>query len=259
MKRVKNVVLAGVAALALVIGLFGVGRAVGVANAQSPTPTAPTAPTGQPPINTLDQSFWTALAGKLGISVDQLTTAVKAAAKDVVASELQAGHITQDQATQINSRVDQWQPGQGLPFGHGGGPGRGGPGGPGGPIGGPAVFDAAAKALGMTTADLQTALQSGQTLSAIAQSKGVSADTVKAAIVAAKKAEVDAAVTAGRLTSDQATQIKQQIDQEAASQSLDDMLRGPGHFDGGPGGPGGHGFPGGPQQTPVAPTATPGA
>ncbi|MFN8485743.1 MAG: hypothetical protein U0768_22095 [Anaerolineae bacterium] len=249
MKRVKSVVLAGIAALALLAGVVGWGVVANVANAQGPTPTAPT---GHPPVNTLEQSFWQALPSKLGISQDALTTAVKAAAKDAVASELAAGRITQDQATQMNTRIDAWQFGQGLPLGHGG---KGGPGGPGGPgFGGQAVFDAAAKALGMTSADLQTALQSGQTLSAIAQSKGVSADTVKAAIVAAKKAEVDAAVTAGRLTADQATQMKQQIDQEAASQTLDNMLRGGRHFDGGRG-PGG---PGAPQQTP-APGATPGA
>ncbi len=259
MKRLTRVVLGSVVALALLVGLFGVGRVASVANAQSPTPAAPTAPTGQPPVNTLDQSFWTALAGKLGISLEQLTSAVKSAAKDVVSSELTAGHITQDQATQMNTRVDQWQPGQGLPFGHGGGRGHGGPGDFGGPNGGQAVFDAAAKALGMTTADLQTALQSGQTLSAIAQSKGVSADTVKAAIVAAKKAEVDAAVTAGRLTANQATQIKQQIDQEAATQTLDNMLHG-GRGHGGPGGPGGPGGRGpANQQTPAAPSTAPGA
>ncbi|MFN8496643.1 MAG: hypothetical protein U0641_02220 [Anaerolineae bacterium] len=252
MKRVKSVVLAGAAALALLIGVLGWGAVTNVANAQAPTPAAPTAPTGQPPVNTLDQSFWTALAGKLGITQNALITAVKAAAKDTVASALQSGSLTQDQATQANTRIDAWQPGQGLPLGKGG---HGGPGDFGGPMSGQAVFDAAAKALGMTTADLQTALQSGQTLSAIAQSKGVSADTVKAAIVAAKKAEVDAAVTAGRLTADQATQMKAQIDQEAASQTLDNMLRGGGRGHGGPGAPGG---PGQPRQTP-APSATPGA
>ncbi len=257
MKRMTRVVLGSVVALALLLGLFGAGRLASVAQAQSPTPSAPTAPTGQPPTNTLEQSFWQALAGKLGISIDQLTSAVKAAGKDVVSSELSAGRITQDQATQANSRIDGWQPGQGLPLGKGG-RGHGGPGDFGGPNGGQAVFDAAAKALGMTTADLQTALQSGQTLSAIAQSKGVSADTVKAAIVAAKKAQVDADVQAGRLTADQATQIKQQIDQEAATETLDNMLHGGrGHGFGGPGGHDGPGAPGAtpqPRQTPSAAT-----
>ncbi|MFN8474731.1 MAG: hypothetical protein U0822_21245 [Anaerolineae bacterium] len=72
---------------------------------------------------------------------------------------------------------------------------HGGPGGPGGPGGGPptdsAILSAAATALGMTAADLTAALQSGQTLTQIAQSKNVDPDVVEKAIVDAKKAEID--------------------------------------------------------------------
>lgn len=250
MKRMTRVMLAGVVALLLLTGLFGVGRGVNVAQAQSPTPAAPT---GQPPTNSLEQSFWQALATRLGVSLSQLTQAVKDAAEDTVTSAVQAGTLTQAQADQLNQRIDQWQPGQGLPLGKGGGPG--GRGGPGGPMGGPAVFDAVAQALGMTTAELQTSLQGGQTLTAIAQAKGISADTVKQAVVTAKKAEVDAALQSGRLTADQAAERKQQIDQQAATLDLDNLLRGAG----GRGGRGGFGIPGDgplPQRTPVA---TPGA
>ena len=48
-----------------------------------------------------------------------------------------------------------------------------------------AGMDAAAKALGMSTSDLQTALKSGQTPASLAQSKGVSTDTLTSAISAA--------------------------------------------------------------------------
>jgi len=48
-----------------------------------------------------------------------------------------------------------------------------------------AAMDAAAQALGMSVTDLQTATKSGQSLAAIAQSRGVSSDTVAAAITAA--------------------------------------------------------------------------
>jgi uncharacterized protein YidB (DUF937 family) len=48
-----------------------------------------------------------------------------------------------------------------------------------------AGMDAAAKALGMSTSDLQTALRSGQSMSDLAKSKGVSLDTLTADISAA--------------------------------------------------------------------------
>jgi hypothetical protein len=46
------------------------------------------------------------------------------------------------------------------------------------------VMDGAAKALGMSSGDLRTALQSGQGLASIAQSKGMTIDTVIAAMAA---------------------------------------------------------------------------
>ena len=47
-----------------------------------------------------------------------------------------------------------------------------------------AGMDAAAKALNMSTSDLQAALKSGQTLASLAQSKGVSIDTLTSTISA---------------------------------------------------------------------------
>ena len=45
-----------------------------------------------------------------------------------------------------------------------------------------AGMDAAAKALGLSTSDLQTALKSGQTLASLAKAKGVSLETLTSAI-----------------------------------------------------------------------------
>ena len=47
------------------------------------------------------------------------------------------------------------------------------------------AMDAAATALGMSASDLRTALQSGQSLASIASSKGISEDTLTAAMAAA--------------------------------------------------------------------------
>ena len=69
-------------------------------------------------------------------------------------------------------------------------------------------MDAAAKALGMTSADLSTELKSGKTLSAIATEKGVNLQTVQAAIQTAGNAQfttqINQAVAAGKMTQDKA-------------------------------------------------------
>ena len=59
--------------------------------------------------------------------------------------------------------------------------------------------------LGITAADLQTRLQAGDSLATIA---GAKKDALIAAIVAAKTKDIDAAVTAGKLTAAQATTMK---------------------------------------------------
>ncbi len=242
----KSKLLTLAAGVALLVALFAAVAAPGAAFAQGPTPP-PTTPT-----NTIDQTFWQSLANKLGITVERLQQAVKDAAKEAIAGAVSNNRLTQSQADALNQRVDQWTPNQGLPFGgRGGDHGFGKPGAPnsqgqrgqmpGGPgmMGGTAMLDAAAKALGMTTADVQTQLQSGKTLADLAQSKNVSQDTVKQAIVAAEKAQVDQLQQAGRITADQATQMKQRIDQNAANLDLTKPF-GRGF------GPGGFGMPGAP-------------
>ena len=86
------------------------------------------------------------------------------------------------------------------------GDGRG-PGGGHGPLGG-AELEAAAQALGMTTDELTTALQSGKTLEDLATEKGVDIQTVRDAIQAVRplrlgSTELDAAAKALDMTSDE--------------------------------------------------------
>ncbi|MGB8213010.1 MAG: hypothetical protein WCE68_05575 [Anaerolineales bacterium] len=77
-----------------------------------------------------------------------------------------------------------------------------------GPFLGQAELNAAAKALGMTPADLSAELKSGKTLAAIATEKGVDLKTVQAAIQAARIADfttqINQAVAAGKMTQDKA-------------------------------------------------------
>ncbi|MDI3298727.1 MAG: hypothetical protein QJR08_06125 [Bacillota bacterium] len=74
--------------------------------------------------------------------------------------------------------------------------------------GGPAVV---AKELGMTVQELVQARQSGQSIAQIAQSKGVSLDTLINAVLAAPKAALDVRVQQGVLTAQQEQQILSQL------------------------------------------------
>ena len=95
-----------------------------------------------------------------------------------------------------------------------------------------------AKAIGISESDLQTALQGGQTVAAVAKAHNVALQVVIDALVADGQAELDAAVKAGTLTQAQADAGKAALTQRATDQAN-------GSFKGGPGGPGGHGPDGG--------------
>jgi hypothetical protein len=91
---------------------------------------------------------------------------------------------------------------------------------------------AAAKALGMTDAELQAELESGKTAADVAKAKNVDLQKVIDAVVASDKAEIAAAVTAGTMTQAQADERLANLEQHVT-----DEVNG---VDNGPGG-GGHG------------------
>ena len=72
-------------------------------------------------------------------------------------------------------------------------------------------LEAAATALGMTSAELKAQLQSGKSLAEIATSKGVAVQKVIDAIVADVKAEIAEKVTDGKLTQAQADTILKDV------------------------------------------------
>jgi hypothetical protein len=68
--------------------------------------------------------------------------------------------------------------------------------------------DAAAKALGMSTSDLTTALRGGKTLLDLAGEKNVDVTKLRTAIADAEKAALDQAVKDGKMTQAQADSLK---------------------------------------------------
>jgi transposase-like protein len=158
------------------------------------------------------QQFLAAVAAKLNVSAEQLQQAM-------------------DQARQ---ELGQPQRGQGR-FGPGfGGPRHGGPGffGPGGQRGpGPGGFErrggfggglvAAAQAMNLSVDQLRQELP-GKSLADVARAHSVDPSTVANALKAQAGTRLDQAVTAGRLTADQAAQMKQR-----QSERIDQLMNQP--------------------------------
>ncbi len=165
-------------------------------------------------------------AKRLGVAPAELRDALGEALDDQLDAAVKAGRLTQEQADAIKQRradsglvLGGGHPGPGFERhgfrgGPGFGPGPGGPGfgpGPGGPgfgHGGPgAVFDAAAKAVGLTRAQLFERMRNGKSLKEIAKAQGKDYAQVKSAIRGAVKVELDQAVQDKHLTQQQADEL----------------------------------------------------
>jgi urease accessory protein UreF len=178
-------------------------------------------------------------AGQLGVTTAQLTAAIKQAMTDQIEAQVTAGTLTKAQAATLEARLAKDDaPLFALGGGPGGGPGKHG-GLRGGPGGGPVSFDAAATYIGITTAELRTQLAAGKTLAAVATANGKTADGLKAALTAAATKDLDAAVSAGKLTQAQETKILADLPTRLDHEINETHTGGPGGPGGGPGGPGG--------------------
>jgi hypothetical protein len=156
------------------------------------------------------QVFVDKLAGILHLTPAQTQDALKQAQLQTVDQMLADGKITKAQADAMKARINA---GQGL-----------------GPLGGfgrhgegfkadrtlmkdltTAELNAAASALHMSTADFQSALRSGKSLSDLETQQNVSDSAVKAAMKSAAKGVLDKAVKAGTITQAQADSILSKV------------------------------------------------
>lgn len=187
-----------VALVATAVAVTGAGAAVAATGSSTPAQES--------------KAVIDAAAQDLGVTSTKLTGALKAALIARVDAKLEAGTITEAQATELKARInaDSFALfGGGL----GGRDHRGGFGHHG------ANLAAAATYLGVTQADLRTDLQSGKSLADVAEATdGKSVDGLVAAIVAARKKELAAAVTAGKLTEAQQTQLLADLEQRVTDQ-----------------------------------------
>jgi hypothetical protein len=212
--RLKRALAAGGAALALGTAAFGVAGIAGAQQSPTATPTPGSAQaTPRPNPQQREDAFLAALAGKLGVTVDKLKTAIQ------------------------DTRNELGLPGNGMGF-PGGHRGPGGPGGFGRPFGPGGELDAAAQAVGVTVEQLRQEW-AGQTLNDVAKAHNVDPAKVSDALKAAANARIDEAVTNNRLTADQATERKQRVATEI-DQLMSRQLPQPGQR----GGPNPSGTPG---------------
>lgn len=147
-------------------------------------------------------------AKELGVSPSALTSAIENALIARVDAAVAAGRLTKEQGEALAAKIRSGE----LPLfaGPGRGFGRhlGHRGGGFGHRGGFAGLDGAAGYLGLTDAALRAELSSGKSLADVAKAKGKSVDGLIDTLVAAATKRIDAAVAAGRVTSEQATRMK---------------------------------------------------
>ena len=212
-----------------------------------------------------------------GQSLTQIATAngktaadVIAAARAALSTQLQQavtdGKITQAQADAQLANFDTTAPQivADTALDVRGGPGFGFGRGPAGLDGANVLINAAASVTGLTAQEIDTQLQSGQTLAQIAQSQSKTADDVIAAARSALTTQLQQAVTSGRLTQAQSVAKLAQFDQNATQLVNDATLGqhtgrraprgGPGDHWGGPNGP--HGQNNSANPTPSAPASS---
>lgn len=205
-----------------VVGLAALGGGGAAIAASSGTSTSPQAQTSAIAADAAEQ---------LGVTPAALTAAIKQAMVDQIEAQVTAGTITKAQATAMEARLAKANaPLFALGGGGKGDHRRGGHG-----LRGPVSFDAAATYIGVTTAELRTQLAAGKTLASVATDNGKTADGLKTALTAAAKTDLDAAVTAGRVTQAQEDKILADLPARLDQEINEVHTGGPGG--GGPGGP----------------------
>lgn len=222
MKNIKTLGIAGALVAAALVGGTLINAAL--AAPSSPGSSASGADlAGGEYCETWQQEF----ADELGVSVDDLLPAAKAASIAAIDAAVAAGDLSEERATALKEKVEAFDGNGCRFFGHpfiGGGGGHGFKAHFGGPL-----LSVAAEALGIDAGELKQALRSGDSLEDVASAQGVDYDIVKEAIHDAVKSRLDAAVAEG-LDQARADEILSKLDEALASGDFPAFHPGRGHF-----------------------------
>jgi len=140
--------------------------------------------------------FLDTFATELGVSTDDLLPAGKTAAIAAIDAAVEAGDLDEDRAAEIKERMEALEE-AGCGFGLGLGFGRGLALGEAHGFMRADVLEAAADALGLGSDELIGEMADGISLESVAESNGVDYEAVKASVIAAVEADLDAAVAEG--------------------------------------------------------------
>lgn len=192
MRLTKTLGFAGALIVAALVGGTLINTTVAVDEATEATDSAGTV---------YCDVFRDTLTSELDVTADELTAAGKAAASAAIDAAVAAGDLDEDRAATLRERIEAYDGdgcglvGHARAFARGFGAGvergvaRGFLGGD--------VFEAAADALGMESADLIDQARDAGSLEALAESRGVAYDEVTASVLTAVQADLDAAVGEG--------------------------------------------------------------
>jgi len=189
-KRRKVKFAAGAAATAIIVVGLGAAGAVAASRAFSPSEES--------------KAVIEDAAGQLGVEPDALSGALKQALKNRIDAAVEAGRLTEAQAAELKKRIDS---GDGVPLFGGLRPG----GHRAGNFGHFGDLEAAAAYLGLTEAELRNEL-ADKTLPEVAKEKGKSVDGLVQVLATAAEKRIDEAVADGRLTEEQATALRSELD-----------------------------------------------
>jgi uncharacterized protein YidB (DUF937 family) len=187
---------AGAAGLTLLVAGLGAAGAVGASRILSP---------GEESKAVIDDA-----AARLGVTPSELSDALKEALENRIDDAVDEGRLTEEQANELSERIDASEyPFLGGPWRHGFG--LRGQWHDGFAHRGFALLQAAASYLGMSEEELREELRD-KTLAEIAREQGKAAADLVQQLVAVQPKRVDEAAADGRITEEQATELKEGLD-----------------------------------------------
>lgn len=181
----------GAFGLAAVAGIVALGASAfgGVAQAQEPAEDS-----------SWHELYQEALAGKLGVSVDELQAAQEDAKTQVIDGAVASGRITEEQAERLrNAEPGDLRRGFGMRMRHA--------------IGN--AFETAAEILGLTTEDVRQGFADGKSLNDLAAEQGVT--DLEAQLVTELTADIQAKVTDGSITQEQADRMLENLSERVSN------------------------------------------
>lgn len=191
--------VAGVAAIAI-----GVGGFAAESRLQPAAAATPSASSEKSKAEAYCNKFLSHLAGNLGKSQSEVATAIGKSVSQTIDEAVTAGDLTKSQADRLKAKLAAGPVCSGRFAGAFGFREKG-------PSELPAVLDAAARSLNITTAQLKEDMAGGQTLHQIATSRGMSEAQFRAALITNLTPVLDQAVSQGKLTRAQETEILQRL------------------------------------------------